>query len=255
MAVSNPTNTYKWLLPIVGGDIGAWGGILNTIFSNELGDIELEDHIGTGSMIDPESPAVPPPGIDQVVHLLQVELDESEAELLLIADRVTTIEGAPPVLLTARTSQAGGQSIPGANTVPLVWDTIAFDQGGLFTPNASRITIPSDGLGLWQFRASVKMQLYAVGRGDDDGRLLELSIVKSGVTIGFSRLALLENGVHSSESGDFSMEVSVIDIAADMDTYEVRIKQAIESKRSLGVRLTPDAGTFFEAIRITREVP
>jgi hypothetical protein len=258
MAVSDPTNTYKWLLPDVGGDIGSWGGLLNTIFSNELGDIELEDHIGTGSMIAPETPAVPPPGIDQVVHLLAVELDASEADLLLIADRVTTLEGAPPVLLTARTSQAAGQSVSGTNNVPLRWDTPIFDQGGLLTPNDSQITIPTDGLGLWQFRASIKVQLYGAGSGSDDGRFLELSIVKPGSAqgvMGFSRLALLENGVHSSTSGDISLEVSAIDVAADMDTYEVWLRQGIESQRSKGVRLSPGTGLFFEGIRITREIP
>jgi hypothetical protein len=258
MAVSDPTNTYKWLLPDVGGDIGAWGGLLNTIFSNELGDIELENHIGTGSMIAPENGAVPPPGIDQVVHLLSVELEDSKDDLLLIADRVTTLEGAPPVLLTGRTGQAAGQSIAGDNNVPLRFDTVAFDQGGLFTPDPSVITIPTDGLGLWQFRASIKVQLYGAGSGSDDGRFLELSIVKPGSAqgiMGFSRLALLENGVHSGDSGDISLEVSAIDVAADMDTYEVWLKQGIESQRSKGVRLSPGEGLFFEGIRITREIP
>ena len=257
MAIQDPTNTYKWLLPDVGGDIGSWGGILNTIFSNELDAFELTEHIGDGTISAPGSDAhVPPPGIDQVVFLLQQELDVSEADLLLIADRVTVLEGAPPVLLTARATQAAGQSISGASNVGLKWDTVAFDQGGLFTPDANAITIPTDGLGLWQFRASVKMQLYAAGSGSDDGRLLELSIQKNGITIGFSRLALLENGVHSSNSGDFSMEVSVIDVAADADVYTVTMKQAIESQRSKGIRLAAaDGGTFFEGIRITREIP
>jgi len=256
VAVQDPTNTYKWELPDVGGDIGAWGGLLNTIFSNELDAVELAAHIGTGTIIAPQNGISPPPGIDQIVNLLQIELDGSEADEVAYAARVTTLEGAPPTLLTSRVNQSAGQSIPGAQTTPITWDTIVHDQGGLTTPDISKITVPADGQGLWQLRASVKLPVYGFGSGSDDGVYIELSLVKNGLDlIGFSRQPLFENGVHSTNSLDITREVSATDVAAVGDTYEVRIKQGIESERSKGARLAADDGTFFEGIRVTREVP
>lgn len=37
MAVNDPTTHFGWLLPDTGGDIGAWGGLLNAIFGEDTG--------------------------------------------------------------------------------------------------------------------------------------------------------------------------------------------------------------------------
>ena len=245
MTVVNPTTTYKWQLPIVGANIGSYGGLLNTIFSNELTDEELLTHGVT--------PISPPPGIDQIIHLLQVELDASEADVTGIGTRVGTLENAPPALLAARMKQTVGQSIPKDSNTSLVWDSIVFDQGGLMTANASKITIPLGGQGLWQFRASVKMNHLAGGSGDDDGRFIELSIVKNNgeLLIGFARVPITENGA-SAASLDISVEASATDVATDGDVYEAMIKHGTAGGSQA---LTADEGTFFEGVRITREVP
>jgi hypothetical protein len=252
MAVTDPTVNYKWAIPDVGGDIGSWGGLLNTIFGNELDDLELEAHIGTGTMLAPENQASPPPGIDQVVFKLPEELDASEAEVVAIAARVTTLEGTPPVLLTARLKQSTGQNVPSQSTVPMTFDTTDHDQGDLTTANASQIQIPSNGAGLWQFRAAVKAPFHGGGSGKDDGRGYELSIVKNGTPIAFSRSSESQTGSDATHSGDISLECSTTEVAAGGDVFEVFIWQGIAGR---SVRLTADSGTFFEGIRITPEVP
>lgn len=35
MAVSDPSTNYGWEIPDVGGDVGSWGGILRTLFSDD----------------------------------------------------------------------------------------------------------------------------------------------------------------------------------------------------------------------------
>lgn len=40
MAVQDPTTNYSWLLPDVGGDVGAWGAMLRTIIGDDVTGID-----------------------------------------------------------------------------------------------------------------------------------------------------------------------------------------------------------------------
>ncbi len=253
MAVTDPSANYKWDVPLVGGDIGSWGGLLNLIFANELDLLELEKHIGTGTMLAPENPASPPPGIDQVVFQLQEELTAAEDQLAEIETRLIPLEEGPPTLYAARLSISSAVNIPKSIDTKIAWNTADFDQGGLTDADIQGFTIPSDGEGLWQFRASVKMPHHGDSSRGDDGRFITIKIVKDGsVVVGTSRLPYTNDGAHSSDSGDKSLECSVTTVVTETGVYSAWVQHGDSGKASF---LRADEGTFFEAIRITKEVP
>lgn len=42
MAVNDPTTNFGWELPDVGGDVGAWGGMLRSIFGEDAGVLGID---------------------------------------------------------------------------------------------------------------------------------------------------------------------------------------------------------------------
>ena len=244
MAVSDPSNTYKWLIPDVGGDIGSWGGLLNDIMARELEGDDLTDWQALKTSVSP------PAGIDQVIHLLQVDLTAAEVAMGAVATRVTTLENAPPALLTAALGLTSPFNVSAGSGQPIGWQSVKHDAGGLTDADSQKVTVPVNGLGLWQLRAAVKMESHSGGSGNDDARYIELAIVKNGLVLGMGLIPNTTNGSHSSLSQDVSCEASVIDVAADGDVYEVWITTGQKNGQ-----LTADLGTYFEAIRISKEVP
>ena len=240
MAVQDPTANYGWLLPDVGGDIGSWGGILNSVFGED----------------DATAPLVL--GIDGVIALLQAQLDTLESEIDAIETRVTTLEDTPPTALGARSELSSSQSVPKNSATKMGWGTNIFDEGSLSTPDITRMTVPADGTGLWQIRASIKGPKTAGSAGGgDDGRFMLIQIKKNGTEIiGEARIPYFNDGIDQSNSGDVSVDVAVLDVAtAAGDYYEAWLTQGFASGGGTS-SLTVEAGngSYLEAMRITKEL-
>lgn len=231
MAVSDPTSNYGWLLPDVGGDIGAWGGILNAVIGADADEAVK--------------------GIDEVIHDLQLALDAAEADIVDIAARVTTLEAGIPAALATRLSLSGAFTIPSDVDTKILWGTVDFDKGSISVADGTVATVPVDGTGLWQLRAQVEIPYHGGGAGNDNGRWVYLRIVKNGSeVIGNTRHPYTDNGSDSTDTGNVTLNVAVLDQPAAGDTYEVWCSQGGVGK---SVQIADTVGTYFEAIRITRE--
>ncbi len=240
MAVSNPSNTYKWVLPLVGASIGAWGGILNLIFGNDLTAPELVTHA--------TAPIVPPPGIDQIVSIIQADLDIAEAAIVVLETDITTLEDSGASAFYARTSMSGVQSIGKANATIVSWGSTDFDQGGLLTPDATRMTVPANADGVYLVRASVQLP-KTVGSGDD-GRQIIISIRKGGVVVAQASVPYLNDGVDQTNSGDVTVAVAFLDgQAVATNYYDVTVFQTFFDGGTGSADLKADTGSFFEAVR------
>ena len=235
MAVSDPTANYGWLLPDVGGDIGAWGGILNSVFGED----------GAGGAVK---------GIDQVIAELQLEVDALTVILDDLEDRVTTLEANPATALGARSELSSGQSVAKNSATKMAWGTAIFDEGSLTTPDITRMTVPTDGTGLWQIRGSIKAP-RTVGSGDD-GRSFLIQVRKNGTEIlAEARIPYLNDSVDSSNSGDISLDVACLDVStADGDYYEILLTQSFAAGGTGSVTVEAGNGSFMEAMRITKEI-
>ncbi len=235
MAVSDPTANYGWLLPDVGGDIGAWGGILNSVFGED----------GAGGAVK---------GIDQVIAELQLEVDALTVILDDLEDRVTTLEANPATALGARSELSSGQSVAKNSATKMSWGTSVFDEGDLSVPDITRMTVPTDGTGLWQIRGSIKAP-RTVGSGDD-GRSFLIQVRKNGTEIlAEARIPYLNDSVDSSNSGDISLDVACLDVStADGDYYEILLTQSFAAGGTGSVTVEAGNGSFMEAMRITKEI-
>jgi hypothetical protein len=233
MAVSNPSNTYGWILPVVGAAVGAWGGILNTIFG--------EDGVSGGIK-----------GIDQVISEIQTDLTTAEEDIVALEADIVTLEGEGASAFFARSSMSGAQSIPKANATKVTWGVADFDNGGLITPDATLITIPAEGDGAYMIRASVQLA-YTVGSGDD-GRQIIISIRKGGVVVAQASVPYLNDGVDSSNSGDVTVAVAYLDGAAvAAEFYDVTVYQTFFDSGTGSANVKADTGSFFEAVRFAPE--
>lgn len=234
MAVSDPSANFGWDVPEISGDVGAWGGILNSIWGED----------GDGGATK---------GIDQVVHEIQVRVDAAEVAIGDIGDRVTVLEAGDSTPLIAQISRATGQSIGKGSNAKIIYNVVDFDSGGLTTPQQCCLTVPADGAGLWQFRAVIQAPA-SVGSGDD-GRFWRVQIVRGSEVIAESRVPYMNDGVHTSNSGDISVEAAAIVVAGDLEVYEVFVQQGYSAGGAGSALVEASVGTYFEGLRLTKEVP
>lgn len=234
MAVSDPSANFDWDLPEIFGDVGAWGQILNSIWGED----------GDGGATK---------GIDQVIHEIQVRVDDAEIALGEIGDRVTVLEAADATPLIAKVSRASGQSVAKGSNVKIIWDVVDFDSGGITTPTVCCLTVPADGAGLWQFRAVIQGP-HSTG-SIDDSRFWRLQIVRGSEVIAESRVPYMNDGVHTRDSGDISVEAAAIVVADEGEVFEVFVQQGYSDKGRGSALVEASVGTYFEGSRITKEVP
>ena len=145
MAVTNPSATYLWNLPSIGGNIGSWGTLLNLIFGN----------VGIVSDVDD------PMGIDGVIGTLQTDLNTEEARIDAIEDRLTTVESIGITPLFFKVLIASDQSIPHSAATKVAWDTESFDQGDVHA--SGTVTIAADQDGLWRLHVNITGASFAGG--------------------------------------------------------------------------------------------
>lgn len=234
MPVADPSTNYGWDLPTIGGDIGAWGGILNKIIGEDG---------ATGGV----------KGIDQVIADLQLEVDNLEVEVTDLETRIEVLEASPLSAFFARTILSSNASIPKAAWTKLSWGSASFDQGSVASVDVTRMTVPSGGAGLWLVRVSVESD-WTVGSGDDCRRW-EVEIRKNGTTVVAHYESPYQNdGVHTSNSGDITHLCAAIDQAAESDYYEVFVYQTFFAGGSSTGTVKNADGTYFEAVRVAPEI-
>lgn len=240
MSVNNPTQWYKWVLPVTGGSIGAWGTILNTMFSEDTGD----------------TTTVPSLGIDETVWNLQAELDTLTTAIDTLQDRIAAEEASPATSFGARTERSSSQSIPKSVASPgtkVAFNSMVFDEGDLTLGDVTRLTVPVGAAGYWQIRASIKVPRTTGpgSAGGDDGRFWVLRIVKNGTEIlADRREPYLNDGVDESNSGDFTLGLSVANLAAEADYYEAFVDQGFFDGGTDAATLAAGNGTYLEAVRV-----
>lgn len=236
MSVNNPTQWYSWVLPVTGGSIGSWGTILNTMFSEDTGD----------------TTTTPSLGIDETVWNLQGELDTLTTAIDTLQDRIVAEEASPATSIGARTERSSSQSIPKEVASPgtkVAFNSMIFDAGDLTLGDVTRLTVPVGGSGYWQLRASIKVP-RSVGSGDD-GRFWVLRIVKNGTEIlADRREPYLDDDVDSSNSGDFTLGLSVTNLTAEADYFEAFVDQGFSAGGTDAATLAAGNGTFLEAVRV-----
>lgn len=236
MAIQDPTTVYGYDLPTVGGSTDTWGTELNEIF---------------GELLD---------SIDTDIAALQVELDALETTITNIDARVTVIESNSSVPVMGRLTQAAGQPVAAATPTILTWDTELVDINGMFDPaSATKLTVPdgSDGPlggggrftfgGLYQVRAQIRTQAWI--NATDDGRSILVEILQDGSVIAASIFPRMNNG-HSGDSGDRTVLVETLAVAAVGSFFEMRVTLSSGSATDPGLE-----NTFFEAIRFPSPRP
>jgi hypothetical protein len=239
--VHDPTLHYDWAIPDVGGDIGSWDGILNTMF-------------GEDTAVDP----VPVLGMDAVIGLIEADIDTLKTDLDSLLGRITTLEANAVTSMGARLDMSGTQAIPQDVSTKLTFGNVVFDEGGV-TTDTTRITVPDSGAGAWQIRASVTGDRYAPNSsGDDDGRFWELIIWKNGITgteLARKRVPYINDGVHSSDSSTITVGISILDSeAVEGDYYEAFVEQGAETGGDPGSStVAVGTGTFIEGVRVFHE--
>lgn len=233
MAVVNPSANYGWVMPTVGGDIGVWGGILNTVFGEDG---------ATGGV----------KGVDQVVFELQGEVDQLEIDLNDLETRVTALEasglGANYARLSKRLAD-GDQSIPARVLTKLTVPTTDFDTGNI-TPTANRLTVPVGAAGLWEVRAVI--QAKARSNADDSlNYRLEIHHTPSGgtaVKVAETEVPHLNDGF-SAQSEDISLITSLDIVVGEGDFFEAWI-YASDPDNSVAGIVRGGEGTYFEGVRL-----
>lgn len=236
--VHDPTLHYAWAIPDVGGDIGSWDGILNTMF-------------GEDTAVDP----VPVLGMDEVIGLIEADIDTLKSDLDSLLSRITTLEANQPAPMGARLDMSGTQAITIDTSTKLTFGNVVFDEGGV-TTDTTRITVPDSGAGAWQIRASVTGDRYA--DAGDDGRYWELIIWKNGITgteLARKRIPYVNDGLHDTDSGTISVGISVLDAGAvEGDYYEAFVQQGDDADASSGSStVAVGTGTFIEGVRVFHE--
>jgi hypothetical protein len=232
--IQNPGSAnYGWILPVVGGSIGVWGGILNIVFAED------------GATGDTK-------GVDQVVGELQGEVDTLETDLDALETRVTTLEAAGLGANYARISKRvgdGGQSVPARTLVKVTFPTTDFDTGNI-TPTADTLTIPTGGAGLWQIRAVAQLR-YHSNADDSLNYRLEVHHTPFGQTavkVAEAEVPHLNDGI-SSQSEDHTLIAGLDIVAGDGDLFEVFV-WASDPDNSIAGFVRGGDGTYFEGVRV-----
>lgn len=234
MPVPETSTNYGWDLPTIGGDIGAWGGILNTIIGEDG---------ATGGV----------KGIDQVIADLQLEVDNLEIEVTDLETRIEVLEATPLSAFFARTILSSDATIPKAKWTKLSWGSADFDEGSVASTDVTKMTVPSGGAGLWLLRVSVESD-WTAGLGDDCRRW-EVEIRKNETTVVAHYESPYQNdGVHTGDSGDITHLAAAIDQAAESDYYEVYVYQTFFDKGTSSGTVKKQDGTYFEAVRVAPEI-
>lgn len=224
MATTNPTPNYGWVLPIPGGSIGAWGTLLNKIFGED----------GT------------PLGIDGVLKAIQDDVDTAETDIAAIDTRVAALEAAGANAYYARIYRSSNQAIPGKTATQVTFNAESFDQNSL--ASGDDLVVPSGAAGLYEVRAQVLVPFHTSG---DDSVLWKLEIRKGSTVLAEARTPHLNDGV-SASSGNISLSVSCLDVAAEADAYTAHVyweHPAGTSGGSLSVQGGAD-DSFLEAVRL-----
>ncbi len=231
------TVNYGWDLPSVGGDIGAWGGILNSVFG--------------------EDSAVAPLilGIDGVIAAIQADLDLSEARLDDLLTQITVLESDTVPSFYAKVVPSIGQTVQNNIFTKLVWATELFDEGDVHTGSEDKLVIPVGGEGAWMVRVHITADPY---NDSDNSRSWELQI-RRGVSgaIADARTPHQNDGF-SSDSGDISLtaevlvEVTAAQIAAGDNFFEAWVRHfqpSSENPTSASFSSTASK-MYFEAARV-----
>lgn len=233
----NFTTNYRWQMPVVGGDIGAWGPKLNKIFGED------------GSGGDTK-------GIDQVIFELQAEVDALELEVTDLETRIEVLEADPLSAYFARSIRSGALTVPKGVFTKVPWQATDFDENSMTGADITRMTIPTGGAGLYQIRVSLETD-WTVGSGDDSRRWeVEIRRDRGGVVtvVGRAESPYQNDGVHDSDSGDITHLVSALDLAQEGDFYEVHVFQTFFAGGSSSGTVRASDGTYFEIARLAPEV-
>jgi len=230
------TINYGWQLPAVGGDIGAWGGILNSVFGEDS-DV---------------SPLIL--GIDGVIAAIQSDLDVAEALLVTLQNEVTTLESVSVPVFYAKIVPSIGQTIQNNLWTRVVWATEIFDVGGVYPGSGNQFVIPAEGEGAWQIRAHITADPY---NDSDNFRSWELELRRTGLAIANARTPHQNDGGHSN-SGDISLtaaalvSVTAAEITAGDNVFEVWVRHwqpSGENPTSASFSAT-SSKMYFEAARV-----
>lgn len=131
---------------------------------------------------------------------------------------------------------AANQSIATATASAITFTTEAFDAAGLFTPSASRITIPDGGDGAYRFGAQINFAANATG-------VRRLMLYKNGAEVARANT--------SSPDGteETFLQIEYVDEAVATDYYEVYVYQTsggnLDCNGNAGGTLT-----FFHAMKV-----
>lgn len=234
MATNNPTRNYDWVLPVPGGSIGSWGGMLNKVFGEDgeplgvdgvLGEI-LDDISGTGGIED---------------------------QIASLDSRVDTLQqaGGAVGVYAARVYLSGSQVFPKGNTQQIAFNAENFDHGDINT-GGGLITVPVGGAGLWKLNAVVQVP-YWVGTGDD-GYFWRLQIRRNefldGDVLAQAQMPYLNDGV-SSGSGNVSLAAGCQVKAEEGDSFSVWLMQSFFGDGNFSASAVGGTeNTFFEAVRL-----
>lgn len=230
----NRSVNYQWQMPAVGGDIGSWGGILNTVFGEDG---------ATGAT----------KGIDQVIWEIQGALDLIEAAIALLDAAVEVLEEEVAPSFYARSVLGSVANVPHNSFFTLVFDTSDFDEGGV--KDGGDMTVPTGGAGAWQIRAVIAAPAWGGSGGDgDNARSWQLTILRNSAVIAEAR-SIYANDGYDSNSGDVSVMATVIAEVTDAQiaagvTFSVRVRQYCpDSTITVGIQAV-NYQTYFEATRV-----
>lgn len=227
MAVNDPTTNFGWDLPVDGGSLDAWGGLLNEAVGN------------VGAAIA---------SVDEVLNTLQGEIDTFEADVADLDGRVLALEAQSNRPVWGRVLLNTPQSVSDATPKIITWDSEDVDKGGTvdLATKASRITVPAGVNGLVQVRAQIRVPVQV---GNDDGRAWTVRIKKNGTsTVAFGRFPHMTNGHDSDDTDERVVAVETFDEVVPSDFFEVEVEQLhIGGTTAASVQVD---GTFFEMVGI-----
>lgn len=202
MAVNDPTTNYGWDLPAPAGDVDAWGQILNEDIADDI-----------TALID---------SIDTVIFNLDGEVQTLTTRINDLENRILIVEALNQTPRYTRVYLATNVVIPAAqeDTPQTASWTENLDVGGFFSSGTpTRITIPSDGEGIYTFRVQLQIPSWK-GSGDDHSKWL-LRLRKNGTdTVGQAREPYQNDG-WEDDSGTRSLVLECLDNATAADYYEV----------------------------------
>ena len=240
------TINYSWQLPAVGGDIGAWGGILNSVFGESVAG-------GT-----------PVLGIDGVIKLLDDSVSGAGGALERITDldaSVLALESAATPAFYAKASLTFSKTVAHNAWSILAWGNLLFVEEP--TPlsvysGGSAFKAPAGSAGAWQIRTQITGPYWSIGGDGDNARQWELQIVQQGGvspgTIAHAGIPYLNDGV-DTDSGDVSVtcsalvEVTEADILAGIN-WLARVRQFAPDTNDAATIQNVDWESWMEVARV-----